>query len=390
MTIQDTKGNLHGQDGRFTQKPLQPGQDLDATAPFNPDGGDTRTIEADRLLAEAEFARVTQTSPWTASKPDNLEAWRQRIHDNPPQSGVFRVKREGTDTVLECVDSKGDLDCSEYPARMRFRPDGSLEAETWCQNGQLHRDNAPASIVYYPDGTPRSESWYRDGVLHREDEPAASYYTENGVPYQAQWRKHGAMHRDSGMPADITTSPYTGRIMFVSWYENNRPHRVDGPAVLMFNNNGGLESETWCRRGQSHRKDGPAHVKYYPDGGVSRENWYYNGEQHRLDGPAVTEYWDTGVVSCREWWRDGKYCNPNGPAWVNYHQDGIVKDEGYVDEQERVVAVAYRSDGSVESREWLTKDRDYREDRPAVEDYRPDGSLETAYWWRNEQLVPEP
>lgn len=41
MTVQDTRGNLHGQDGRFTQKPLNPGQDLDAAAPFSLDGEDT-------------------------------------------------------------------------------------------------------------------------------------------------------------------------------------------------------------------------------------------------------------------------------------------------------------------------------------------------------------
>jgi len=53
------------------------------------------------------------------------------------------------------------------------------------------------------------------------------------------------------------------------WYQNNKRHRLDGPAVEDANGN---------------------------------KHWYLNGKPHRLNGPAV-EYANGG----KEWWHNGKY-----------------------------------------------------------------------------------
>jgi hypothetical protein len=60
------------------------------------------------------------------------------------------------------------------------------------------------------------------------------------------------------------------------WYEKNKLHRLDGPAVEYAD---GLK--LWYVNDKLHRLDGPARES--PDG--SKE-WWVNNELHRLDGPA--------------------------------------------------------------------------------------------------------
>jgi hypothetical protein len=75
------------------------------------------------------------------------------------------------------------------------------------------------------------------------------------------------------------------------WYQNDRLHREDGPAIEYAD--GGKE---WYQNDRLHREDGPAIE--YADG--SKE-WYQNDERHRLDGPAI-QY----VNGYKEWYIDGK------------------------------------------------------------------------------------
>ena len=75
------------------------------------------------------------------------------------------------------------------------------------------------------------------------------------------------------------------------WYQNDKLHRLDGPAVEFANG-----TRSWHQNGQRHRTDGPA--VEYADGD---RYWYQNGQRHRLDGPAV-EYSD----GTRSWWINGK------------------------------------------------------------------------------------
>ena len=60
------------------------------------------------------------------------------------------------------------------------------------------------------------------------------------------------------------------------WYQNDKLHRLDGPAVEFANG-----SKYWFQNGKRHRLDGPA-VEY-----VNGDKfWYQNGKLHREDGPA--------------------------------------------------------------------------------------------------------
>jgi len=70
------------------------------------------------------------------------------------------------------------------------------------------------------------------------------------------------------------------------WCQNDKFHRIDGPAVEHASG-----FKVWYQNGKFHRIDGPA---------VERANgdkfWFQNGKYHRIDGPAVEsangdKYW---------------------------------------------------------------------------------------------------
>ena len=63
----------------------------------------------------------------------------------------------------------------------------------------------------------------------------------------------------------------------INWYQNDKRHRVDGPAVESASG-----EKNWYSNGKRHRTDGPA--VEYADG---TKFWYSNGECHRIDGPAI-------------------------------------------------------------------------------------------------------
>jgi hypothetical protein len=53
------------------------------------------------------------------------------------------------------------------------------------------------------------------------------------------------------------------------WYQNDKLHRLDGPAVTLADG-----TQYWYHNGELHRTDGPAIIT--PQG---QECWYQNGEE---------------------------------------------------------------------------------------------------------------
>ena len=115
----------------------------------------------------------------------------------------------------------------------------------------LEADQEPTLRVN-PDGT---KEWYQNDKRHRLDGPAIEY--PNGSKY---------------------------------WYQNGKLYRLDGPAIERPDG-----AKYWYQNGQFHRLDGPAIEK--PDGA---KYWYQNGKLHRLDGPAVEK-----PDGAKEWYING-------------------------------------------------------------------------------------
>lgn len=60
------------------------------------------------------------------------------------------------------------------------------------------------------------------------------------------------------------------------WYKNGVLHRLDGPAVIIWDHNGIKIEENWYKDGKLHRLDGPAirHVRRWT--GVNLRRYYIN------------------------------------------------------------------------------------------------------------------
>lgn len=178
-----------------------------------------------------------------------------------------------------------------------FLRDGTLVAQNWLKDGDLHREDGPASIRYRPDGTVEVEEWHQHGHLHREDGPAITRFRPDGTVEVEEWHQLGRFHRDIG-PTRVT-------------------YRPDGSPEL----------EEWLHEAERHREGGPARVSYRPDGAVEEEEWYYNGQRHRVDGPASTSYYQDGTPRAVEWYRDGKRHREDGPARAVHRPDGTTERE---------------------------------------------------------------
>lgn len=99
------------------------------------------------------------------------------------------------------------------------------------------------------------------------------------------------------------------------WANSKGYHRVEGPARICTNSDGG-QFEEWFLNGVKHREGGPAYTYVAPkrpDHADVRSNrkWYRHGKYHREDGPAL-EY--DGL--CEYWYRDGELHRENGPAII--------------------------------------------------------------------------
>lgn len=89
--------------------------------------------------------------------------------------------------------------------------------------------------------------------------------------------------------SEFTTNGYLHKI----WTNNNGDyHRVDGPAYIVYHENGGLASEEYFINGNIHRKDGPAFISYREDGKVANYIYYIGGNYlgHNTDG--FWELWE--------------------------------------------------------------------------------------------------
>ena len=75
------------------------------------------------------------------------------------------------------------------------------------------------------------------------------------------------------------------------WYQNDKLHRLDGPAIEYAD---GLKE--WYQNGKCHREDGPA-----IEDSDGYKAWYQNGKLHREDGPAIED-----ADGFKEWYIEGK------------------------------------------------------------------------------------
>lgn len=139
-----------------------------------------------------------------------------------------------------------------------------------------------------------SLKWCKNGSPHRINGPACLLY-HNGDIEKEEWYIDGLLHRING-PAVVCRQQYNN---CDTWYFKGKKHRKNGPAFIYYN--GAMKEEAWYKHGSCHKIGKPAYIFYREDGTVRKECWYRNDMRHRLNKPAIIDY-----DRCIErWFEDG-------------------------------------------------------------------------------------
>ena len=80
----------------------------------------------------------------------------------------------------------------------------------------------------------------------------------------------------------------------IRWYQNDQLHRLDGPACIVYYENGNKWYEYYYLNGKRHNENGPAQIFYYPNGNKKYEYYHLNNTFHNEYGPATIHYDENG------------------------------------------------------------------------------------------------
>lgn len=240
------------------------------------------------------------------------------------------------------------------------RPNGET-METCFKDGQLHRGDGPALVVKDAEGNITGEQWFLNGRRYRAD-GGPDFFEAAKKTEISEWHdEEGRLrHKLSTCP----DSPYPPQAHREFWFdENGRPHREDGPALLIKDATDKVLEEEWKQHGVFHRDDGPAETKAEADG-TRKQLWYRHGAQHNDSGPAyvatvadgtrIKEAWKKNGGLHREdgpasitiyngirteaWYHHGLLHNENGPAYIRKAADGTVIEEEWYKNGQRIEA----------------------------------------------------
>lgn len=109
------------------------------------------------------------------------------------------------------------------PRSLDYRTRSRGAAIKYTLNGLKHRVGGPA--LEYANGF---KKYYYKGQLHSTTTPSKIYkheYSDYGDWYYYIWYCHGLIHRLNGPAIESRGSQI--------WCQNNKRHRVDGPAVII-------------------------------------------------------------------------------------------------------------------------------------------------------------
>lgn len=155
------------------------------------------------------------------------------------------------------------------------------------------------------------ERYFVDDVLHRHIEPAVIDYVSLYNPYFPEgsriqslaWYIYGAPYRDGDLPVLITFYIAWSPSSFPEIYSGNKReerycnlkylegplnstdrisnlHRDGKPALLRFDRDGSLLSESYYQYGKMHNENGPAYISRLKNGAVEYSKFYLDGEEY--------------------------------------------------------------------------------------------------------------
>ncbi|MHC2435336.1 hypothetical protein [Bradyrhizobium sp. USDA 4451] len=215
---------------------------------------------------------------------------------------------------------------------------GELMQEVYYLRGKRHRIEGPALVKrdLHERGILR-ELWYREGKQVcdsadgseqiGESNPEIGSSVDDGLKGKPQCR----------LVQKIALK--TGILYSEEYFSGSTRHReeTDGPAMIRWDEKTGVVGmERYYRRSKLHRKEGPALILYNDDGKICREEYYREGKLHRdpAEGPAVIERLsesDPSLITTVEYRLFGE---PHRPPTAGPWRIVFCEDTGRIKERE--------------------------------------------------------
>lgn len=317
------------------------------------------------------------------------------------------VDRSSKAVVLEWHEFGRKQRKDDKPSRVQRSPNGETLQEEWHEKDEEFRLTGPAVIVY-KNGRPSYEKWrtyqkFANPVnpnktpnefvqnCHRDDGPAYIIYDFDGEIESRTWFQKGLIHRDGG-PAYIRYS--NGRVVTEIWCQYGKEHRfVDEPSLIEYDNYGNVEKEEWMVYGKTHRNGAPA-KQIYEEGKLIESAYYKYGKCHALHAPAKREIDNyTGEV-IETWMQNGRIFRDRGqkPNRITYLNGQITHEEWLQDASNRQhhrdngPASIYYINGVKVREEWYLSGEISRNYGPAVSSWYEDGTIKEIEWYENSEL----
>lgn len=285
-------------------------------ATFHPGGKVEVRDEADNAVDNVVAAELYRVLRSAGELPSGAEELRNNSH-------VLDLGPLGVRLGRPSTNSEGAPHADGAPAYRAVDPKSGSETTAHYQDGLLHREDGPAIEVNRGSDI-RKQIWYRNGVPWNGDGPAMVFRSKTSTT-ASHLEPNGKIGRDPREgPADITYGA-DGRIIEQRYMRDGRlapPPDPNAPAL------DSVGQKRWVNsKGETHRIGAPAVVhtnKYHP--AVNHEEWYENNKLHRKDGPAITGY--GGMVN--QYWLYGKRVRSDGTPYA----DGMaaaIDDMGRID-----------------------------------------------------------
>lgn len=94
----------------------------------------------------------------------------------------------------------------------------------------------------------------------------------------------------------------------IEFRENGKLHNLNLPAVIGYYPDGKINYMVYYYEGRKHRssKEGPTSIGFTEEGTIYIEYYFNMGKLHRTDGPAKIIYYDNGNIQTEEYWVNGE------------------------------------------------------------------------------------
>lgn len=284
----------------------------------------------------------------------NIERWLQNgvsHRVDGPAEIIYYGEADGGGRKIERWSTNGRFFRVGGPVQIDYTPQGTVHYEEWRED----IDNQKSKRIYFfPNGRMSSISI----VGYGPEQPTDISYNEDGIKISETWSfQYYTLHNYYDLNGVITKKEWLWLRpvivkLSITYYSNGEKkeerrlfNNEGDEEATQYNENGAKISQEWLHRNRQfqmllHKNDGPARMLFYENGHPRSEEWMLNGRLHREDGPAITKFDENGVIREQCWYNDGELENQrlfdengNEQIAILSFEDEVVNEDEVVSEE---------------------------------------------------------